>query len=654
MKTKFLLFLTILSLFFCLACGKKQIVSVTPPAKMSSMGSSDLLRQADQAWTIKNTRKSQRLYSLLSRDESVSDDLKGLILKRLALSAIANRDMKEGEAALRAWAQKEPEARTTWDWNQAKAAIIQENQGDASAEQFMAAMLQNQQLPWNTQSQAARHLARIYLNRQESVQALHVYRAIHLQATSPAEKKELESYLQEDLRALPLETLAPAMDDPTLGSHMAFPNTLLIAIYDLKRIARDAHAWPQVWQDLNTLQDNGEWAEGFPFKEELTELTRKFGSPRHHVALLIPLQGPYKSMGWRIARGVGAAQWLLSQAGMDLEVTLINSAAPGWQQALADLPATCRIVGGPLQNTVWNKVLQNGLEKNRAFFTFMPSLANEGKTAWRFFGSPRDQVRTMISSALACNISTFAILYPEEPYGTKMAQYFWEEANRQGGEVTGMAAYTPRKPTLWGKAVAGLLNVRNLDKGELNPEPDFKAVFLPDSLDSAQLLAPQFFFYNENRLMFLGPQLWGQHGRNNNPLETHYFDLAVFPGAWWQDNPGPGVADLKKILNTNGQKEPDFWVALGFDFIRFTARLGGTGTRFTSTALNTSLAAPQAFDWSMAPITWDAEGRASQHYFTFQPTRQGPRVADPENIRGIIDARETHRQSQLDALKTAE
>jgi hypothetical protein len=329
---------------------------------------------------------------------------------------------------------------------------------------------------------------------------------------------------------------------------------------------------------------------------------------------------------------------------MNLEVTIINSAATGWTRELADLAPTCRIVGGPLRKSAWEAVLENNLEEKLAFFTFMPTLEEEGTKAWRFFGSPRDQVRAIVRAAGNQSISRFAILYPEEPYGRVMAQYFWEEATHQGGEITGMNSYNPEEPTAWGKTVAKLLKAEGLGKGELNPEPNFQAVFLPDTLKNGKLIVPQFFFYNENRLLFLGSQLWAQGPNPDSPMEANYFDLAVYPGGWWKNNPGPAMAELNRILQETGQKDPDFWTALGFDFIRFASGLTPPGTPPAHQTVNNALTSRQAFSWTMAPLSWDQNGLASQKYFVFQPTQAGSKIVDPERMTRIRFQRENRRK----------
>ena len=54
--------------------------------------------------------------------------------------------------------------------------------------------------------------------------------------------------------------------------------------------------------------------------------------------------------------------------------------------------------------------------------------------------------------------------------------------------------------------------------------------------------------------------------------------------------------------------------------------------------VNAAIQTAQRIDWSMAPITWDADGQARQDLFLMQPTDDGPEPVDPEAMRAGIEA----------------
>jgi hypothetical protein len=143
--------------------------------------------------------------------------------------------------------------------------------------------------------------------------------------------------------------------------------------------------------------------------------------------------------------------------------------------------------------------------------------------------------------------------------------------------------------------------------------------------------------------------LWTQ-GFNPNELEAHYFSLALVPGAWWPENQGAKVALLKKLLDQTAQGKPGFWVALGFDFVRFSAMLASLSDTRQPAKLNQILAGLQGMDWTMAPISWDEDGQASQELFVFQPSSSGLIPANITSIEAKIEFRNKRRAQKLEEL----
>jgi uncharacterized protein len=86
------------------------------------------------------------------------------------------------------------------------------------------------------------------------------------------------------------------------------------------------------------------------------------------------------------------------------------------------------------------------------------------------------------------------------------------------------------------------------------------------------------------------------------------------------------------------------WAALGYDFVRFTALLGGGQS--SAEAFNQALAeAASRMPWTLAPMHWDG-GRASQDLFLFQPTQSGMIQADLEKIRQAREQRQIRRDER--------
>jgi hypothetical protein len=86
------------------------------------------------------------------------------------------------------------------------------------------------------------------------------------------------------------------------------------------------------------------------------------------------------------------------------------------------------------------------------------------------------------------------------------------------------------------------------------------------------------------------------------------------------------------------EEEPDFWVALGYDFVRLAHRVGKMSTDGGSKDFTQILNSLHEFSWSMAPLSWDAQGRASQELFVVQPGDKGIRPVLVEEIKTYWDA----------------
>ena len=250
----------------------------------------------------------------------------------------------------------------------------------------------------------------------------------------------------------------------------------------------------------------------------------------------------------------------------------------------------------------------------------------EGQDAWRFFPGTGDQVRSLARLCVAeLGVTHLAVLHPDEPFGSRLADEFRAAVASQGGSMSKVSSYPPHEPQKWNETVRLFLGAR---KGTgkhqpLPPEPGFRAVFLPDGWSQAQALAPQFFFYDEERLVLLGPSLWSQNITPLKEMEIGYFRLAAFPSAFWPGNPAPGARALAATLDKQGLGQPDFWTALGFDFVRFAALLPPLPPVWTPADVNNALARSPALDWSMAPLSYTADGKASQALFLFQPSAAG-------------------------------
>jgi hypothetical protein len=132
--------------------------------------------------------------------------------------------------------------------------------------------------------------------------------------------------------------------------------------------------------------------------------------------------------------------------------------------------------------------------------------------------------------------------------------------------------------------------------------------------------------------MLLGTSLWEQGLSAAEHVTAHYYNLAVFPGAW--DETGtlaPAATRLQAAYARDGLDEPDFWAGLGYDFVRFASTLD-IPAGWSPATVNAVLSRNTDMAWSMAPLVWSAQGRATQNLFLFTPVTEGFAPADMSDI----------------------
>lgn len=118
-------------------------------------------------------------------------------------------------------------------------------------------------------------------------------------------------------------------------------------------------------------------------------------------------------------------------------------------------------------------------------------------------------------------------------------------------------------------------------------------------------------------------------------------------------------------MSDAGLGKPDAWVGLGYDFIRLAAGMGSMPSNWDDDTVNEKLASAQNMDWSIAPITWDEDGNASENLFLFRPTRNGfvpvnsesfanrvntVRIRHDERIQMMMDEADTKKLKNLGFL----
>ncbi|WP_203529288.1 hypothetical protein [Pseudodesulfovibrio sp. JC047] len=619
----------------------------------------NLLMEADAAWQAEHYESAELYYAAaVERQDIVRSELP-LIYGRLAESAYQNSHYHQARIALENWANQDTGALELVSWELTYLKTMAALGRTERLNNHLKWVLKSTKTPWATKRDVALWYNDYFREMGDADRAMDVLNQYYQQASDDSAKAGFERVFREQLSDKSDQELEALFSMVDTANQWQFPYAL-VAFEHGVRAADDSDTWSTAWRTMRNLASNSLLVDTASLDAKLVALEDRYGVPRIGLVLALPLTGPYAKVGVKIVRGAGLAQWRLAQDDISVDLQVINTDIPGWQDRLAALPAHYSVVGGPLRISAFKQLSEGSASarsvfEDRAVFTFLSSLGDltEGRDAWRFFASRNDEVRSLVSMAVdELGITDLAVFYPEEDYGRTMAETFYKEATPLGGRIRGMQSYPPKQLKQWSKRIGKLLHVPadfNDNKDVPLEMPDFGAVFIPDGWRQAQTLLPNFFFYEGDQLVFLGPGLWSQALDAAKGIDEHYYRLAVCPGAWWEDSDGGRV--LQNALTEEGLGQADFWVALGYDFIRFAGRVGSLPSNWSSRDVNSRIQRAQDMEFSIAPLKWDTDGVASQDLYVFSPVRNGKRLVNVDKISARIARAKARREKRMEAYE---
>jgi ABC-type branched-subunit amino acid transport system substrate-binding protein len=188
------------------------------------------------------------------------------------------------------------------------------------------------------------------------------------------------------------------------------------------------------------------------------------------------------------------------------------------------------------------------------------------------------QVKTIVSYAVnGLGMDRFAILYPDEHYGRRFMNLFWDEILPYGGRVVGIESYNPNEADFGDpiKKLVGLYYEVPEDLKEIpeplskeeekEPEPiiDFDAVFIPDSPEKAGLLIPQLTYYDVVDVYLMGTNLWQSDQLIN--MAGQYMQGAIMADGFFASSRSDTVKRFTEMFQKIYGHQPGFIEAITYD-----------------------------------------------------------------------------------------
>jgi len=409
-------------------------------------------------------------------------------------------------------------------------------------------------------------------------------------------------------------------------------------------------------------------------KSLLEEVARPFAFHRFSLGCLLPLSGRYASYGNRALRGVELA--LARFAGErnlpDFKIIVKDTGGDPEKAAravreLVDEHHVAAAVGSIITAET------AALEAQRAglpiiTMTQKDQITQIGNYVFRNFFTPGMQVQSLVSYCTeVLGLERFALLYPDEHYGNKFMNLFWDEVIDAGGTVVAVEAYEPTQtdfadsikklvglyyeipedlkalrsppagdapfpgsaldtilmdpagtwvgsttgdPELWLEAGNQENQLEAAGKPEESEEPkaivDFEAIFIPDAPRKAGLIIPQLAYYDVKETYLLGTNLW--FSQNLIDMTRQYAQGAVIPVGFFPRSASDRVKKFVAVFRDTYGEEPGFIEAVAYDTAMMLLLAAGNPGTESRDLLKDTLLNSGIYEGVTGPTSFDHDG----------------------------------------------
>ncbi len=381
---------------------------------------------------------------------------------------------------------------------------------------------------------------------------------------------------------------------------------------------------------------------------DLLGIARRFQFHRGLTGALLPLSGKYAVFGRRAQRGIELALKDF-KADHDQKITVLikdtgsdDTQARQKAQTLSGKGVSAII--GPLvtAETAGKVAEKNGIP----MIAMTQKQLNSAGQNYLFsnFITPEMEARSLVSYAYyKLGVRKFAVLYPDDRYGSRYMNLFWDTVERVGGEIVGVESYKPSQ-TDFSEAITKLTGAyypvpdflkpaadTGKDNGDETGESadekpdeekdeedeiaiDFDAVFIPDSSFKVSLILPQLAFNDVTDVFLLGTKLWHSEALIENAGE-YAKNVVITEGFFTESRNRKAEAFTADFTALYGE-EPGFIEAVAYDTAAIVFESLADERVASRDDLRRSIAGGRVFSGVTGKTMFDEEGTLhKQLYF---------------------------------------
>ena len=304
---------------------------------------------------------------------------------------------------------------------------------------------------------------------------------------------------------------------------------------------------------------------------------------KYTIGIILPLSGVHQSFGARVLQAVQLAIRETNPPGKTPLITLAIRNSKGnpkeAERAVEELVTREKVIAmiGPLLSLTVDQAARKAQQLKTPLMTLSQKEPANGKNEFVFQNSltPLGQVQALGAFAVKdMEFRTYAIFYPNSPYGLYYKTLFAQEVSRRGGRVLGSVAYQEEQ-TDFSQEIKGFFKIKTTQEYESRKKKveEFKAgltvdaVFIPDTHDRAGLILSQMAYFDVTGSAFLGTNAW------NDPRLISVAGAAVegafFVDCFFRKEESPIVAEFVEEFRKAYQREPETLEAIAYDGAKF-------------------------------------------------------------------------------------
>ncbi|MBW2621655.1 MAG: penicillin-binding protein activator, partial [Deltaproteobacteria bacterium] len=226
-------------------------------------------------------------------------------------------------------------------------------------------------------------------------------------------------------------------------------------------------------------------------------------------------------------------------------------------------------VVGPMTTRVMTAASERAQQTSLPMINFsqLKGTPAVGRYIFRMFLTPEAQARAVADYAVQIlGLTRFAILHPNDAYGRKMRDAFWDRIKQLEAEVVASQSYSPDTSD-FSKQIQNLTGVEKAERrveAGYSVQVDFDAVFLPDNYNAIAMIAPQFAYHDVTDIRMLGTSLW--HTPRLLATTSRYIQKAILPASFYIDSEREETKRfIQAFREANEDQTPGKYAAYGFD-----------------------------------------------------------------------------------------